>query len=315
MNKKYLSILLCPKDENQLEILNEKVIDKDEIESGSLKCKKCKKNYPIINGVPRFIQQQGYVENFGFQWERHSRTQIDIDAEYNEKTFFNCTGLTPSDIKGKLFLDAGCGKGRYSHFIRKYGGSVIGVDMSNAVDQANYNLGSDNNSNFIQAQIGSLPFSSDSFDFIFSIGVLHHTPNPEESFKSLIQYLKKGGSISISVYNKGAILYEWSKRLRKHSIKMNHKTLYFICKIACRILYPLYRLPILKLLIHYVPIDMHPNYDWRLLNTFDAYSPVHASTHTYPEVYNWFKTNQLTSLDLLPAPVSVRGEKTDNEKI
>ena len=84
-----------------------------------------------------------------------------------------------------------------------------------------------------------------------------------------------------------------------------------LCKIATRLLYPIYRLPILKLLIYYLPIDMHPNYHWRLLDTFDAYSPMYASTHTYMEVYQWFKDAGLENIELLGEnSIGIKGWKT-----
>ena len=251
MNKKFLDLIQCPIDNSNLDLINAKTIN-NVIESGELACKKCDNSYQIINGIPHFTKDEGYVKNFGFQWEKHARTQIDIEKNYNEKTFFETTGFKKNEIKGKLFLDVGCGKGRYSIIAKKYGGIVVGIDMSNAVFQAKKNFNDDLNSIFIRTDINELPFKSETFDYIFSIGVLHHTPDPEKSFKALINYLKKDASISISVYNQGALLYEWSKRIRKYTTRMSKRSLYNMCSIACRILYPIYKIPVLKLLIYYL---------------------------------------------------------------
>jgi SAM-dependent methyltransferase len=54
----------------------------------------------------------------------------------------------------------------------------------------------------MQADILAMPFKENSFDFIFSEGVLHHTPNPREAFHKCCSVLRKGGEIAFYVYRK-----------------------------------------------------------------------------------------------------------------
>ena len=77
---------------------------------------------------------------------------------------------------------------------------LIGIDLSRAVEQA-YAVTQHNPRILIQADIANLPFKRP-FDFIYSVGVLHHLPNPKVGFQSLVGHLKPKGSISVWVYGK-----------------------------------------------------------------------------------------------------------------
>ncbi|MDR4473462.1 MAG: hypothetical protein MRJ92_12735 [Nitrospira sp.] len=65
--------------------------------------------------VPRFVPDSGYSENFGEQWNRFRRTQLDkfngTRAPLQER-FYSGTGWSPDELKGARVLEAGCGAGR-----------------------------------------------------------------------------------------------------------------------------------------------------------------------------------------------------------
>jgi len=90
---------------------------------------------------------------------------------------------------------------------------------------------------------------------------------------------------------------------------MNRQHLYILTSIAALTLYPVYRLPLLKTLYPYLPIAMQPSYEMRRLDTFDAYSPEYASTHTYHEVFSWFRASGMENMEVLRSQVSMRGWK------
>ena len=72
---------------------------------------------------------------------------------------------------------------------------VVGIDVTSAVDASQDNLGSRENVFFIQADIFNSPIKSSYFDFAYSIGVLHHTPNPQLAFENMIDSLKDYGDV------------------------------------------------------------------------------------------------------------------------
>ena len=160
--------------------------------------------------------------------------------------------------------------------------------QSDLMEQAYTNLAAHSKAHFVQEDIARLPFAEATFDHAFSLGVLVHTPDPSAAFASLLPYLKPGGSIAISVHARGAGPYEYAKRWRHFTSRKNRRYLYILGALAALVLYPIYRLPVLGSFYHYLPISMHRSYEWRRLDTFDAYSPMYASTQTHHEVYSWF---------------------------
>ena len=93
--------------------------------------------------------------------------------------------LEPADFEGRVVLDAGCGKGRHIFLAAKFKArTVVGVDLSNAVEAAYRNTRELPNVHVIQADIYHLPFAQP-FDLAYSIGVLHHLPDPKAGFLAL----------------------------------------------------------------------------------------------------------------------------------
>jgi SAM-dependent methyltransferase len=284
------------------------------VDSGML-CRGCSREYPFIDGVLRFVGAQDYAGSFGFQWLKHNRTQLDTGmSRRSELDFTEKTGLGPEDFADKLVLDVGCGMGRYAEVITRWGAHVVGIDLSRAVEAAARNL-SDRDATIIQADVFKLPFAPESFDMIYSLGVLHHTPDCEKAFKRLPGLLKPGGRIAIWLYSAYNPWYRASDFYRKYTRKMSQKRLHSLCKVAV----PFYtadnairKVPLLGRLISgtmrmILPLAQDPDPEWRVLDTFDWYSPWYQSKHTYEEVFRWFESCGLTDLHVANTPISVRG--------
>ncbi|MBU0548696.1 MAG: methyltransferase domain-containing protein, partial [Candidatus Omnitrophica bacterium] len=197
MKTKLLDLIVCPECKRRLSLVI--IEEKDnEIKEGALKCP-CSKEYKITNFIPRFVDNDKYVDSFSFEWQVHSKTQLDSanTDHISEDTFQARIDFSLEDLKEKLVLDAGCGCGRFSEVAAKYGATVVGFDLSFAVDVAFKNIGLKPNVHLIQADIYHLPFHPNTFDLIFSFGVLHHTPDCKRAFKQLPQFLKSKGRISL----------------------------------------------------------------------------------------------------------------------
>lgn len=282
-----------------------------------LKCVHCGRVYPQVKGVFRFVDTEHYARSFGFQWLTFPRTQLDDErSRRSDEDFRRKTGFTPEDLAGKLVLDVGCGMGRYAEVATRWGAFVVGIDLSLAPEAAAENL-HERQAAFLQADVFRLPFTSESFDVIYSIGVLHHTPNCEQAFKVLPPLLKPGGSISVWLYSAYQNWYRMSDIYRKVTRRMSPKSLYRLCHLsvplyevhrALRVV-PLVGKPISGGLRYLLPMSFDPDPKWRVLDTLDWYSPWYQSKHTYEEVFRWFESCGLCDLRVMLKPISVQGRR------
>jgi 2-polyprenyl-3-methyl-5-hydroxy-6-metoxy-1,4-benzoquinol methylase len=282
-----------------------------------LVCLSCGRSYPSVNGVVRFVEEQQYAGSFGFQWRVHARTQWDThERKISEREFRQRTGFHPQDLSGKLVLDVGCGMGRFADVATRWGAHIVGVDLSLATEVAAHNLAG-RAATIFQADVFNLPFLHESFDFIYSIGVLHHTPDCERAFKMLPPLLKPGGRIAIWLYSRYNSWYRMSDVYRKATRRMPPRLLHSLCYLVV----PLYgihqvlrRIPLIGrptsgALAYLLPMAFHADRELRILDTFDWYSPWYQSKHTYEEVFPWFESCGLHDLKVIEQPIAVQGQK------
>ena len=254
--------------------------------------------YPIVKGVPRFVPGDQYVSSFSFEWNTHSNTQLDCfrGDTSSEAQFVQKTGFSQDELRGKLVLDAGVGAGRYSDVVSRWGADVVGVDLSYAVDSAYQNFVDRPNVWIMQADIGKLPFKPGSFDAIFSIGVLHHTPDTETYFKKLVPLLKPGGAIAIWVYpNEGDYLVrkQWIRFVNKIPPRMFYEWCrWFVPWAQQRLERP--SVGIMRRLFPFSSQGLGLEND--ILDTFDGYSPMYHGVHAPEEVEGWFREIGLTDV-------------------
>ena len=191
-----LPVLACPTCRDVLDIHPE-TLDGAEVITGNLVCQDCASTFPIVRGVPRFLsgsldaELQATAAAFGYEWIHYSKL-----TEADKKEFLSWIApLTPPDFNDRVVLDAGCGKGRHIYLAAQFGArTVIGVDLSDAVDAAFRNTRNLENVHVVQADISNLPFKA-VFDLAYSIGVVHHLPVPKSGFRALASYVKPGGRV------------------------------------------------------------------------------------------------------------------------
>jgi SAM-dependent methyltransferase len=246
--------------------------------------------FPLVRGIPRFVQSDAYVGSFSFEWNTHKTTQLDTfrQDDLSDDTFRKKTGFRPEDLRGKLVLDAGIGAGRFTEIMARWGANVIGIDLSYAVEAAQENLGHLENVLVAQADIGHLPFKAETFDVIVSIGVLHHTPDTRKYFQALVPYVRHGGTIAIWVYP-----VEPDYVTRKQWIPFTSRIPERMFYEWCRWFVPFANRRPNNLLIRCIrrvfPFSRQGlGLENDILDTFDGYSPRFHGIHTPDEVEGWF---------------------------
>lgn len=323
MKKSLIRLLRCPKCEKDNLNVEVKDSEDEEILSGSVSCT-CGHRWPISRGILRTVASDSYVQSFSFEWQLHRKTQLDNEkSDKSSRVFRYKTGIKPEDFAGKEVLDLGVGTGRYGDVIERAGGKITGIDLSFAVETSMENIGRRSNANIIQGNVFELPFRPESFDLIYSIGVLHHTPDCKKAFLSLIPFLKPGGTIVIWVYDAhvwapGSILETSNRLWRSITTRLPSSLLYALC--ICELpLYFLKKIPGFDQLLHLIlpgfvyhaipKTNRHPMIREHILDIFDWYSPKYQSKHTYPEVFSWFEEAGLNGIRILPHPVGISGSK------
>ena len=151
MKKEYLAFLCCPECGKDL-IIKEVTEEKSgKIMKGKLECTGCQKQYPIRLAVPRFVESSDYADSFGPQWKAFAKSQIDT-PELQESALRFDTEMywTTDEIKGKNIVEFGSGAGRFIDVVSKKSAAlVVGLDITDAVDASQENLGDRENVFFI----------------------------------------------------------------------------------------------------------------------------------------------------------------------
>lgn len=314
-----------------------------EVVAGKLTCA-CGSVYPILNCVPVLLPGQAapggpHEENrktsqrFGYEWTRYPA--YFHDEEF--RIFFEETQLSPQELEEKLILDAGCGMGRFTRIAGAQGCEVIGVDISESVHRAHALTAHMPNVHIIQADLMQLPLRNASFDIIYSLGVLHHTPSTPRAFAAVAGKLKQGGLLSVWVYGTAGPYknfktnplrpdrsrylssdFAWrlywllvlvreklSNGLRRITVTMPHRLLYRLCyglALAGKI-------PLIK----YCTFSAHAVWRVRLLENFDWLAPPFQYHHTKEEMLSWCEKEGVAVERMLEhgfiPKVGVRGRK------
>jgi SAM-dependent methyltransferase len=264
-----------------------------EEELARLRCDRCGVSYPVIDGIPR-LAADAYVTSFGRQWNRYD---VARDAE-DESTFAVKTGIAPDSLAGLRVLDAGCGGGRYTLLAARHGARVVGVDLSDAVEKAAALCTGWPGVDILQADLLNLPLAEAAFDLVFSIGVLHHSPDPRRAFSQVAARVRPGGRLAVWLYRRNTPPQEWlNSGLRALTTRLPTPML----ERLCTGLGWLGSVPILNRTLNKLTnFSNHPDWTLRVCDNFDWYAPRYQSHHTLDELKAWFTEEGFRDLVVLP---------------
>lgn len=243
MKQRLLQYLACPVCGGEIHLLSVAKRDAEEILEGDLDCARCYSQFPVVRGVPRFAALDKVEEakaataaNFGWQWQHFTQQ----DEKYEEQFLGWIAPVERSFFRDKIVLEGGCGKGRHTQLAAGWGArEVIGIDLSAAVETAFAATREMENAHILQADIYHLPLRR-VFDYAFSVGVLHHLPDPRAGFNALASKVKTGGHLSAWIY--GAENNEWIVRFvspvrEQFTSRISRRSLLHLSKLPAVLMY------------------------------------------------------------------------------
>jgi SAM-dependent methyltransferase len=168
----------------------------------TLRCRSCDRRFRVADGIPRFVREsldgvaRRTQDSFGYEWTHFSDWKD--SGETNFAQYFGdleLIGLKDADV-----LDAGCGMGRHARQIAPHARRVVAMDFSRAIEQAAQNTASMGNVWCIQGDVTQPPLADETFDFVYSLGVLHHLSDTSAAARSLVAKVKPGGRFRLYLY-------------------------------------------------------------------------------------------------------------------
>ena len=208
------------------------------------------------------------------------------------------------DFRGKNVLEAGCGGGQHTGFVAPYADHVVAVDL-NAIEVAKKRNSGLNNVEYIEADISEMSLGK-TFDVVFSIGVIHHTDDPNRTVRNLIEHVKPGGRFIVWVYSKEGnwIAENIVERARKLFLrKLSTTYLLRLSQLLTALMYP----PIYT--IYMLPLGFLPYYEYfcnfrklsfrrNTLNVFDKLNAPQVQFIDRARVLNWFEDERFGDVHL-----------------
>jgi SAM-dependent methyltransferase len=278
-------------------------------------CPRCDVSFPVVGDIPRFVQDEGYGDNFGLEWLAHARTQLDSHTglSLSRDRFFESTRWTPSMLAGHSVLEVGCGAGRFTEVVLSTGARLTSLDLSRAVEANLANNGGHASWSVAQADLFHLPLRPASFDFVFCFGVLQHTPDPRASFHKLLEYVRPGGHFAVDVYPKDWRAYiHWKYYLRPFTRRLPPERLYRLVRrlapLLMRVSTPLGRIPRLGRHLQravpvadystWLPVPREQLVEWAILDTFDWFSPTYDQPQSRETLERWVQDAGLEETEI-----------------
>lgn len=346
MRLRFLDLACCPECTASLAIAWS-TAEQDDVEDGALACTGCGREYPIINGIPRLLpdalasqtvryhpaffdkhaarlgtllERAGTCRSKGRWWRAERRTLTSYSYQWRkfkqmfphwEQVFLD--SIKPIDrsvFRGKIGLDGGCGFGRSLYYAAGYGAEMIGLDLSEAIEAARENTNHLPNVHLVQGDIFHPPIRRRSLDFAYSIGVLHHLPDPKSGFLSLAGLLKPGAPFFIWVYLRGrGRQIKAFTAMRAVSTRMPLRMLNVLCLGLAAGQYgaviaphKLLRAMGAPALAERVPFSLYARWPFRALHTdwFDGLSVPLVNYYKPHEIAEWFREGAFERVQIDP---------------
>lgn len=201
---------------------------------------------------------------------------------------------TPEDFRGKTVLECGCGGGQHTRFLSAYAESITAVDL-NTTELARQRTKGCVNVSFVEADIATMSLDG-RFDIVFSIGVVHHTDDPDKTVENLKVHVRPGGKLILWVYSREGnglveFLVEPIRRWTLHT--MSPKILLWLSRVITALMYApvhtIYRLPLRFLPFYeYFGNFRLLSFKRNTLNVFDKLNAPQTQFISGDRIHRWF---------------------------
>lgn len=304
--QQYLDILVCP---NCFDSFREAT-------SNLVNCDKCNVTLEFKKGILAKENVSHYSGSFGLQWNKFKKTQLDsfTGVTRSLNRFIDESGWDQENLSGKWVLDAGCGAGRFAEVAKDLGAKLVAIDASSAIYVASENLKS-SETLFIKSDLAATPMKSETFKYIYCIGVLQHTSNPKEILHELLRLLATNGEIVLTFYeNQGLRTKLYSKYLvRPITKRISPKILLRTIEITSKVWFPITRVlfslpfPWGKLFSYLIPVANYVDFHYptrglalqeSILDTFDMLSPKFDNPLKKSEIREWVGNSDFNMMEL-----------------
>jgi ubiquinone/menaquinone biosynthesis C-methylase UbiE len=312
---------------------------------GSLACVDCGERYPLIAGtvrmlpralrpalwgqyprspevleaagIPRFAHTppargdvgQRTADSFAYEWQHFG----DRRDEWRKNFADYMRPHPPESFLDRLVLDVGTGSGRHALRAAELGAKVVAIDLGRSIDVARSNLPPEVLT--VQADAECLPLAADSFDFVMSIGVLHHLPDPGRALRRIVPLARPGGVVHIYLYwvpeRAGHVrMLRLVTHARRLTVRLPHRVLHAICVplsvvLAAVFVWPYRALrtsPRLRPVAEAFPLKTYADYPFGVLvnDQFDRFSAPLERRYTRAEVIALLQDAGLRDVRVLP---------------
>jgi len=277
-------------------------------------CARCRTIVPVTNGIPRFIgtacddSARRTQASFGYEWTHFHDWRESGDQNFRD--YFQ--GVNLDSLANAMVLDAGCGMARHARLMAGHVRWLVAVDFSGAIDQAAVNVAGLENVTCIQADLLALPLADGRFDYIYSLGVLHHIADTERALSALVAKLRTDGHLRVYLYWKR---HGWKRRLlaivsaaRTITTRMPFWLLRVCCGVLSAVLYATIVLPYRALSAIGVtahrdlPLFVYSKYPFGILfnDQFDRFSAPIEKRYAAEEVRDLLARAGLTDIVVQP---------------
>jgi SAM-dependent methyltransferase len=221
------------------------------------------------------------VDGFGFEWNRLDQASASLSSAERTQLFNRYFAIfpwqrLPANAEG---FDLGCGSGRWAALVAPRVHRLHCIDPSTALDVARRNLSAFSNCVLHQTSVDAMPLSDGSMDFGYSLGVLHHVPDPEAGLRACVRLLKPRAPLLVYLYyafdNRPwwfRALWRLSDSMRRLISRLPHAGKYWVSQVLAGVVYfPLARaarlLERLRLPIAHFPLSAYRHQSFYTMRT------------------------------------------------